>query len=106
MESQSTLFDASGNRDEVFREIQKHLSESRFQVLTALWQLESGTDNEIAEKLGWEINRVTGRRNELLELKLIDNIGQEPGPYRYPRTIWKVNELQVNYFLTQYKKEN
>lgn len=106
MIGQTTLFDAAQNRDEVYRSIQEHLSETRSQVLIALWELGSGTDNDIAMKLGWEINRVTGRRNELQDLKLVDNIGLEKGPYKHPRTVWKVNEIQINYYLSQKQKEN
>ena len=106
MDLQPTLFDATDNRDQVYRNIQQHLSDSRFQVLVALWELGSGSDNDIAAKLGWEINRVTGRRGELAEMLLVEQIGTEPGPYRYPRSIWKVNELQINYFITQQMKEH
>ena len=99
--SEPTLFDATQNRNNVYRQIQEHLSEIRAKVLIALFEIGNGTDNDIAEHLGWTINRVTGRRFELQQLKFVDAIGQEAGPYRCPRTIWKVNELQLNYFLSQ-----
>jgi hypothetical protein len=102
---QTTLFDAAQNRDAVYFSIQNHLSGARAQVLIALWEIGRGTDNDIARKLNWEINRVTGRRNELETMHLIRNVGQLQGPYKYPRTIWEVDELQVNYFLSQQSKE-
>ena len=106
MIAQPTLFDAEQNRDAVYHGIQQHLSEARARVLIALWEIGSGTDNDIADHLKWEINRVTGRRCELEEMKLIENVGLQQGPYKYPRTVWKVNEIQINYFLSQHKKEN
>ncbi len=101
MSADPTLFDATQNRDAVFHSIQKHLSEARAKVLIALCELGTATDEDIKEKLDWEINRVTGRRGELCGLRLIEKAGEEKGPYRQPRTIWKVNEMQLNYFLTQ-----
>lgn len=96
-----TLFDAADNRDAVYRDIQQHLSAARAKVLIALWELGSGTDNDIAEKLSWSINRVTGRRHELCKMALVIKAGEQRGPYNERRTVWKVNEIQINYFLTQ-----
>lgn len=34
------------------------------------------TDNEIMRKLGWGINKVTGRRNELVKYGLVEDSGR------------------------------
>lgn len=107
MDTQPTLFDCSvQNRNDVYHSIEPKLGEKRAQVLIALMELGSGTDQEIADKLNWTINRVTGRRFELQDEDLVEQIGSEKGPFGYPRSIWKVNTLQLNYFLTQHSKEN
>lgn len=104
MSAAPTLFDATENRDAVYRKIQEHLSEARAKVLIALWEIGRGTDNDIADHLSWPINRVTGRRHELCELALVMKAGEENGPFGDPRTVWTVNKLHVNYFLTQHKE--
>ncbi len=106
MNTQPTLFDAAQNRNEVYHTIEPFLSEKRTQVLIAIMELGEATDEEIAEKLHWTINRVTGRRHELQDLSLVEQVGTEKGPYGYPRSIWQVNKLQLNYFITQHQKEN
>ena len=35
------------------------------------------TDKELQKLIGWEINRVTGRRNELVALKRIEIAGEK-----------------------------
>lgn len=52
------------------------LSIRQTEVLKCLKQdLGKGTNRMIAKKLGWDINRVTGRINELREKGLVKNAG-------------------------------
>lgn len=101
MKNDLTLFDATANRDTVYRQVQDTLPASRAKVLIALLELGTATDQQIKEKLRTEINLITGRRRELCQLGLVENVGEEKGPYRFPRTVWKVNMMQLNYFITQ-----
>ena len=50
---------------EAFKKIRAKLPESRKAVYETLKQLGCATNMMIADKLGWSINRVTGRINEL-----------------------------------------
>ena len=43
----------------------ENLGDKQQKVLLAIQDLGRCTDRQIATRLGWEINRVTGRRNEL-----------------------------------------
>lgn len=106
MDAQPTLFDAVQNRNNVYHSIEPSLGEKRAQVLTALLELGEATDQDIADKLHWTINRVTGRRFELQDLTLVEQVGSKKGPYGHPRSLWKVNQLNLNYFITQHSKEN
>jgi predicted ArsR family transcriptional regulator len=45
-------------------------------VLDAIKFLTPCTDQEIAQRLGWPINRVTPRRGELEKMKLIESHGK------------------------------
>ena len=54
-----------------FERIKKDLPECRLAVYKTLKNIEFGTNSMIAESLGWSINRVTGRTNELKKMGLI-----------------------------------
>lgn len=55
-----------------YNEIQEKLPESRRNVYLALKNLEYATNSMIANFLGWSINRVTPRTNELRKMGLIE----------------------------------
>lgn len=61
---------------EAYENIQ-NLSEKRKDVFGAIKALKTCCDVDIAEYLGWPINRVTGRRNELEKLDLIESVGKK-----------------------------
>lgn len=106
MTDQPTLFDTIQNRNNVYHNIEPELGEKRSQVLIALMELGEATDQEISDKLNWTINRVTGRRFELQDADLVEQVRTIKGPYGHPRTVWKVNIIQLNYLITQQQKEN
>lgn len=58
------------------REIAPSIGERQQFVLNAIRMHDTMTDKEIKDYLGWEINCVTGRRNELVKLKLIRKAGE------------------------------
>lgn len=54
-----------------FNKIKKDLPECRLSVYKTLKNIEFGTNSMIAYKLGWTINRITGRTFELKKMGLI-----------------------------------
>lgn len=60
------------------------LNERQAEVLRAIRELYAGglhpSDQEIASHLGWPINRVTGRRGELVAAGIVQKSGLKPGP--------------------------
>lgn len=54
-----------------FEKIKKDLSTCRLTVYKELKKLEYATNSMISESLGWSINRVTPRTNELRKMRLI-----------------------------------
>ena len=59
-----------------YKKIIKSLPEKRRDVYGAIKKLKTCCDVDIAEYLEWTINRVTGRRNELEKLGLVESIGK------------------------------
>lgn len=53
------------------------LSERQREVLEVFADGEEYTDHDIAESLGWEINRVTGRIKELIEAHRLDEMSEK-----------------------------
>jgi len=73
------------------------------QVLIAIRKLKKCTDKQIAAYLGLEINKVTGRRCELVDKGLVESVGKFPDPVsNRPVNFWrekvKQNLLQAELF--------
>jgi DNA-binding MarR family transcriptional regulator len=64
-----------------------NVSASQAAVMNAL-RYASLTDQEIAEDLGWTINRVTPRRGELVKLGLVMYAARIPGPSGRMTSLW------------------
>lgn len=63
------------------------------EVLEAIRSLVECTDVEIAMALGWPINRVTGRRGELVkDHALVESCGIKTGPTGRPTHIWRISQ--------------
>jgi predicted ArsR family transcriptional regulator len=58
-----------------FKDIVETIGPRQAMVYSTIKKYGEVTDREIGEKLGWEINQVTGRRNELFRLGLIKKTG-------------------------------
>lgn len=54
----------------------RNLPEKRASVYEIIKNHPHVTDKEIAQLLGWEINRVTGRRGELVRDGLVEQCGK------------------------------
>jgi DNA-binding MarR family transcriptional regulator len=67
-----------------------HLSDKQQTVLVYIHGHPDTTDKEIAQSLGWEINRVTPRRGELENLGLIVSSGYLLQPNKRKAHTWRV----------------
>jgi len=56
---------------QAYKKVLPELPECRLKVYKSLKYLEYATNSMIAQNLGWSINRVTPRTNELRKMKLI-----------------------------------
>jgi hypothetical protein len=83
-------FNPISNRNRSYGQIE-HIGEKQQAVLDVIIKYPAGiSDRDVALLLGWPINRVTGRRNELYKMHKVVNIGN-----RYDEqtnrmvTVWK-----------------
>lgn len=71
-------------------------------VYEAIWDLWNGhrgpSDQQIADHLGWTVNRVTGRRNELAEQHLIVAGGTKKNPLGRTVFWWRPEPVQRELF--------
>lgn len=66
------------------------------QVFAAIHQIGPCTRQKVARKLGWPINRITGRVKELLELEHITETGEKIYTNGRPRSIIKVSDHMLD----------
>lgn len=79
---------------ESFYRLQHQLNRRERQLLEALQAIQPASDRDLAYKLDWEPNQVTGRRNALVEKKLV---------FEHHRAISPITKKRVIYWFT--KKE-
>jgi DNA-binding MarR family transcriptional regulator len=76
-----------------FKELQDVISNRQQSVYEALKSLGPSTNRSIAKHLGWDINRVTGRVNELVNLGMVNTnktiLDQETNR---TVTLWKISK--------------
>jgi len=77
---------------EAYDLIKLKLSQKRAEVLKVIEDNEPVCDFQIAYILGWPINCVTGRRNELEKLGLIGKSHKGTSPTGRAAYFWKVNK--------------
>ena len=53
------------------------------------------SDQEIAEELGWTVNRVTGRRNELVDMGRVRMIGTKQSRFNRRVYVWGACNQQL-----------
>lgn len=70
------------------------------EVLAAITELGECTDQQIADRLGWTINRVTPRRGELEEAGLVIRTAVRPGPTGRKVSVWRITPRQLRLDLT------
>lgn len=85
------------NSIEALRSMSEEIkSKARREVFLAIKTLGITSDIEIKEYLGWDINKITGRRNELVKEGKICFVGKERRKGQV-RCLWAVskNETQL-----------
>lgn len=63
------------NSLEAYDEAKEHIPRSQLSVLKVISKMKKATRQDIAEALGWPINRVTPRVTELLDNDLLEENG-------------------------------
>lgn len=77
-----------------YKDILETIPPSRAQVMRVIRKRKKVTRQEIAEELGWQINSVTGRVKELLDMGYIYQSGAKTVNNR-PRALLSVEEYIV-----------
>jgi DNA-binding MarR family transcriptional regulator len=67
----------------------KDLGDKQYQVHQAIGELGTPSNQDIADKLGWEINRVTGRVNELSKYGFVEVSGLKLGRFGNMVKTWR-----------------
>ena len=76
-----------------FNELQKEISDRQKSVYSVLTVHGDCTNREIARYLGWDINRVTGRVTELVNLGMVNTNGTKfDHETNRTVTLWKVSK--------------
>ena len=93
---------------DAYQSILDKLSNKRKQVLDVIREYPNGIfDKQISMILGWDINRVTGRRGELEKMGLIESVGRKKSPYsKIPVHHWKVSDPKKAIAESKRVKEN
>lgn len=76
-----------------YLEIKTKLGEKQQRVLETLKELGEATNSELAEQLGWSINRVTPRTNELVKAYKVTQAGKRNCNITGKKCIaWRINQ--------------
>lgn len=81
---------------EAYGSISKKLGEKQQIVLEALGELGVANNRGIASQLGWEINRVTGRMNELRKLGRVELAHTSVSETGVKNKYWRVSDPNEN----------
>lgn len=69
-----------------------NLGDKQATVLEKIEEIQPCSNKQIARSLGWEINRVTGRVNELAKMGLVTTKGAAIGETGRPEKMWELAE--------------
>lgn len=75
-----------------YRSIAGRLGDKQSLVLSKIEEMQPCSNKQIARSLGWEINRVTGRVNELAKMGLIKTERMRINEFGRPEKMWEVKE--------------
>ena len=73
----------------------KELGNKQMEVLTKIEEIQPCSNKQIAQSLKWEINRVTGRVNELAKKGLIKSERLARNNIGRLEKLWVINNTQV-----------
>lgn len=90
---------------EAFKAITPKLGPMQKEVLAVIERVGPLNNTEIADFLGWEINRVTGRSKELSDLNMIEVAYTAPGRYGHNVKYWKATKEPEQTSLLDLAKE-
>jgi transcription initiation factor IIE alpha subunit len=74
------------------------LTDRQIEVAQAGEQLGTFTDVDLANHLGWTINRITPRRGELVDAGIFIKCGERLGPTNRRCSVWKLKPRQMSLF--------
>lgn len=77
---------------ETYRMIHPLLRLKRLEVYKAIQQIQPCTDRQICDHLKWTINRITGRRNELVEMGVVKHSKMIMNEFNYPCNLWVIKK--------------
>lgn len=69
-----------------------NLGNKQATVLEKIEEIQPCSNKQIAKSLGWEINRVTGRVNELAKMGFIKTERTAVGETGRPEKVWEIKE--------------
>ncbi len=75
-----------------YRSIAGRLGDKQSLVLSRIEEIQPCSNKQIAKSLGWEINRVTGRVNELAKMGLIKTERTAINEYGRSEKLWEIKE--------------
>lgn len=70
------------------------LGNKQYEVFTKIEELQPCSNKKIAKSLGWEINRVTGRVNELAKMGLIKSEKVARNSLGRLEKLWEISEKE------------
>jgi transcription initiation factor IIE alpha subunit len=86
-----------------YQEAQKNLGEKQLAVYKTILSQRVCNDRQIAEELRWPINRVTPRRNELVEAGYVIPAGLQLDRETGRKVnYWKIKQAQTSQVLTMF----
>ncbi len=68
----------------------------RLEVYQKLEEIQPASGQQVADALGWPINRVTGRMSELKKLSLIELVRVQKSKFGATETVWQIIEKKVD----------
>lgn len=84
---------------EAYQSIKEKLGTKQEIVYEALKTLSQASNEEIADHLGWPINRVTGRMTELRNFGLVDVAGLTVGKSGHSAKLWTACDINDKHLL-------
>ncbi len=79
-----------------YHKIKPELGARQQTVLDALSELGRASNQDLADYLRWEINKITPRSNELVKMGKMEADGIKMGRFGHSVKVWKVTPIQTS----------